>query len=151
MEIFASRHAVTPGQQVYVAVLIDTESPWHLYGPNPDVKFVTPTEVVFRPHPALQVGDLVVPQSQRTDDPVLGQALATYEGRITFVVPITLRGDAALGPLLLEVEIQLQACDNHRCLAPITTKLQVPLMVQSKGSENEPLHRDIFGPFGIGD
>ncbi len=150
-QAFASRQSVTPGQTFHVAVVLDIQSGWHLYGPNPDVMFVNPTTVTLRPHPALRAGDVVVPKGQRAQDPVLGQTLKTYEGRITFLLPVTLTDDTAFGPVTLEIELHAQACDDHRCLSPTTTKLQLPVVVRGDISGSHRLHGEIFRPLGIDD
>ncbi len=150
-QVFASRQFVKPGQTFHVAIVLDIGPGWHLYGPNPDTKFVNPTTVALGPHPALRAGDLVAPKGQRAQDPVLGQTLETYEGRIAFLLPVTLADDAAFGPIRLEIDVHAQACDDHRCLSPTTTKLWLPLVVQGDTSGSDRLHGEIFRPLGIDD
>ena len=140
-----------PGQTFHVAVVLDIRPGWHLYGPNPDIKFVNPTTVALGPHPALRAGELVVPRGQRAEDLVLGQTLEIYEGKITFLLPVTLADDAAFGPAKLEIELHAQACDDHRCLSPTTTRMWLPIVVQDDTSGSAPLHGEIFRPLGIDD
>jgi hypothetical protein len=92
-----------------------------------------------------------VPKGQRAQDPVLGQTLETYEGRITFLLPVTLTDDTAFGPVTLEIELHAQACDDHRCLSPTTTKLQLPVVVWGDISGRHRLHGGFFRPLGIDD
>lgn len=150
-QVFASRQSVKPGQTFHVAVVLDIRPGWHLYGPNPDIKFVNSTTVALGPHPALRAGDLVAPKGKRAQDPVLVQTLETYEGRITFLLPVTLADDAAFGPVRLEIELRAQACDDHQCLSPTTTRLWLPLVVQGDTPGSGPLHGEIFRPLGIDD
>ena len=87
--LFSSFENVVREQQFHLAVALDIEEGWHLYGPNPQAEFLIPTTVDVRASEALEIGNVRAPQPRKKHDPVLDQVLATYEGRTWHFFPVT--------------------------------------------------------------
>ncbi len=129
IELFASRVNVKPGQTFHVAVALEIAKGWHLYGPNPEVGFLVPSSVSLKSNVAVAAGDPVMPKSRTIKDPVLHETVEIYEGRIWFMVPLTVGKDVGAGSTTLEWEVRTQACDDRQCLAPQTTTLRLPIQI----------------------
>jgi len=138
---YRSRAAVRPGQTFHVAVAIDIQEGWHLYGPNPEIDFVKTTTVSLKPQTPFEVGDIDVPEGHTKKDPVLKEELTTYAGRIWFRLPVTVSEDAETGETQLVLELNTQACDARRCLPPRTARVSVPLTIDPNADADPPSRR----------
>jgi len=140
---YASRANVRPGELFQIAVALDVDEGWHLYGANPDAGFLIPSSVSLHAPDALRVGEIVVPEPHRATDAILKQALNLYTGRIWFRVPVTVNAAAAPGPVTLTLEVKTQPCDDHRCLPPATTTLRISLLID-RNAKLEIRHESVF-------
>ena len=143
--VYSSRTHIRPGQTFHVAVAIDVQEGWHLYGPNPDVDFVKPTTVSMKPQASFEAGGMDVPEGRTKKDPVLDEKLTTYEGRVWFRLPVTVSEDAETGETKLVLELNTQACDARRCLPPRTASIAVPVTIDPGADpEGPPRHPHVF-------
>lgn len=140
---YVSRLSLKPGDSLVVAVAIDIDDDWHLYGENPEADFLAPTTIAVEPAPEFTVGAIQRPAEHRALDPILKQTLNTYKGRIWFHVPVTVRVDAKPGTLTLALNVKTQACDASRCLQPQTTTLRITIQVDPNAA-SQTRHPRIF-------
>ena len=142
-ELYASRLSLQPGESLDVAVKLSIDEGWHLYGPNPDVKFVLPTTLTLVENPIASAGEVKYPAGEKRDDPVLKESLAIYDGSVWLRLPLTIAKDAALGKTMLEFKLRTQACDEQQCLQPRTATLKLPIEIV-EASKEEPRHLEVF-------
>jgi len=143
---YASRLRVRPGASLNVAVLIDIEEGWHLYGKNPEADFLIPTTISLESPGALSGGEIVSPEPHTKIDPILKQKVSSYTGRIRFDLPVSINTDTESGEKTLKLNVKTQACDASRCLPPETTTLEIPLEIDPNAPDRTR-HPDIFtGP-----
>jgi len=145
IEAFASRLSIGPGESIQVAIAIDIDEGWHLYGENLDADFVIPSNVSIETADRLEVGELVGPEPHEMMDPVLQRTLNTYTGRIWFRVPITVAAEAEAGATVLDINVTIQACDDTRCLQPQTATLHLPFAIDPEASP-AIRHPSVFSP-----
>jgi len=126
---YASHLTVKPGETLHVAVALDIDEGWHLYGQNPDADFLETTTVRIEPSALFVAGQSKSPKPHRKFDTVLKQTLNTYSGRIEFRVPVIVNSDAQAGTTTLNLVVKTQACDANRCLSPETTLLRIPVQI----------------------
>ncbi len=143
-ELFAERLSVRPGQGFRVAVAIEVADGFHVYAPNPGVEALVPTTVSPRADDPVSAARTVPPQPQRLDDPVQGVALSVYRGRAWFVIAVTIRPDAPAGPRTLIFDVRTQACDDRRCLAPVSATLELKLDVDPAAPADGLRHAKLF-------
>ena len=146
-QAYASHLSVKPGESLRVAVAIDIDEGWHLYGENPEAEFLIPTTVEIEPAGPLVVGNIQKPEAHRAMDPFVNQMLNTYTERVWFHVPVTVSADAAPGAITLTLSVITQACDARRCLHPQTTTLRIPVQVDPDAS-SEKRHTAVFASSG---
>jgi hypothetical protein len=149
IEAYASRVKLAPGAQFHVAVSLNIEPQWHLYGPNPDVEYLIPSTVSLADNASVQSKDVIVPKGKTINDPVLNERVQVYEGRVWFLLPLHVAPEAAAGKLNLELRVRTQACDKDRCLPPRTAKLNVPIEIVKAASEEPLRHRKIFSSLNV--
>ena len=134
--LFSSQQNVRPGQTLRLALTLEIAEGWHLYGPNPDADFLIPTTISISADDALTVGHITEPVPQKKLDTGLNQELATYEGRICFFVPVTIKHTTQNGQATLRIRINTQACDNNHCLSPRTDEIRFTLNIASNAPED---------------
>jgi uncharacterized protein YyaL (SSP411 family) len=144
---YASRLSARPGETLQVAVALDIDDGWHLYGQNPAADFLVPTTLSLESSTLLVSGQVAAPEPHRAVDAILKQTLNTYSGRIWFRVPVTVNADARAGATTLTLSVKTQACDASRCLSPETTLLRIPLQIDS-AAPAQTRHPGIFGVVG---
>jgi uncharacterized protein YyaL (SSP411 family) len=142
-ELYASRLSVQPGQSFDIAVKLAIDKGWHLYGPNPGVKFVLPTTLSLAENSTASLGDFKYPPGEKRDDPVLKESVAVYEGEVWLRVPATIAKDAEVGKVVLEFKLRTQACDEKQCLQPRTATLKLPIEIVAESKE-ELRHPEVF-------
>ena len=142
--LFSSHLSVKRGDTLQLALALDVGEGWHLYGPNPDADFLIPTSVNITPTAAFSVGDVKTPEPGTKLDPVLKQVLATYEGRIWYFIPVTVRKNATVGKAKLTVQVKTQACDQSSCLPPRTDEIEITLNITSASTVDTPRHPAVF-------
>jgi len=131
--VTASPTKLAPGESATVTVRLVIDQGWHLYGDNVDADFVKPSGIVVGASDRLKVGDVLRPAAVVKADPVLKRDLQIYQGTIEFRVPVTATQTATAGPIVLDMSLTTQACDDRRCLEAQQTRLRLPLEIT--GSE----------------
>jgi uncharacterized protein YyaL (SSP411 family) len=117
------------GSKAQITVTLTVQEDWYLYGKNPAVDFLIPTEVLAKASSGLIVRSVKSPPPEEKMDPLLGQKLRTYSGEIDFLVSIEVAENCKPGDQLIELIIVSQACGNGTCLAPQTTRLPIQLKI----------------------
>jgi uncharacterized protein YyaL (SSP411 family) len=117
------------GSKAQITVTLTVQEGWYLYGKNPAVDFLIPTEVIAKASSGLIVRSVESPTPEEKMDPLLGQKLRTYSGKIDFLVSIEVSENCNPGDQSIELIIVSQACGNGTCLAPQTTHLPIQLKI----------------------
>jgi len=112
-----------------VTVVLAVDKGWHLYGQNPDIDFLVPSDVTITGPDGVTVGEVERPEPHRMTDPFLKKEVNTYTGQIRFRVPVTVTERMRSDSFVLRLTVDTQACDDSRCLPPEETSLQLPLAV----------------------
>jgi uncharacterized protein len=142
-ELYASRLSLQPGEKLEIAVKLTIDQGWHLYGPNPDSKFVLPTTLALSDSTSATAGETMYPPGEKREDAVLKESFFVYEGDVWLRLPVIITQDAAAGPTTLEFQLRTQACDEKKCLQPRTAKLKLPIEIVAESKE-EPRHPEVF-------
>ncbi len=145
IQVYASHLHVRPGQRLEIAVAIDIDEGWHLYGENPNANFLIPSSISIKNASGLTAGEVTVPEPHQIVDPVLKQRLNTYTGRVWFRAGVTVAETAEPGPVPLELVVKTQACDESRCLPPQSTTLRLPLRIDPDAA-GVARHPEVFQP-----
>jgi thiol:disulfide interchange protein len=109
---------IKPGGKAKVLITLKLDPGWHVYAmtqkpPPRAVKIVLDESGPFKADGAPQQ-----PKPQTAFDPNFGINTQTFEGEVTFTLPIKVAADAPAGAQKLLVNFTYQVCDEHQCLQP---------------------------------
>ncbi len=157
-KVYLSATDVTPGADVVAAVVLNINSPWHMWpraGPWP--KGSAQFEGAVRTELTSINGLGVVVHSDFAQWPETHFAMidigdgpqnfAIYEGLAPVFVPITIASDAAPGQRSIKFSVSFQTCDERTCLQPATYELTAEFNVVGAGTSVSRTPDPIFKQF----
>lgn len=137
IEAFASKSMVRVGEEFEVAVKIGIAEGWHLYGANPDAKFLTETVLELNEGQPLTFVEQTVSEPKSRADPVLKIKLNLYEKEVW--LRQTVKVDPTAKPTEPHVSFTLktQACDEVRCASPESVEVRLPVKISNTATGEE--------------
>ena len=139
-ELIASQQPIRPGDRFEVAVVVDIEEGYHLYGPEEPEP--SRTEVAVSGD-NVKVGEPSFPPAVTRDLSGLG-TYDLYEGSVAIRIPVTLSADAVTGEHSIRADVGYQICTDFACSAPASEELELALKAAAPGTEVEKLYPGIF-------
>ena len=139
-ELLASQQPIRPGDEFEVAVVVDIEEGYHLYGP--DEPEPSRTEVAVSGD-NVKVGEPSFPVAVTRELSGLG-TYALYEGSVAIRIPVTLSADVATGEQSIRAHVGYQICTDFACSAPASEELEIAFTAVAPGAEVEKLYPGIF-------
>ena len=112
--------SLRPGDTSRLGVEIEIEPGWHIQSHRPSRPDLAAT-VVRADGGGIAFGEPAYPSGAETL--VAGEKLSTYSGSFEIAIPAAIPRDVPSGELRARVEIEVQACDDRRCLAPARLEL----------------------------
>jgi len=105
-----------------IIVILNIAKNWHVYANPVDLQDLQGAETIVKVAGKGDVNaEVKYPQGTVVDDKLVGK-YRVYKGEVA--IPVYVQRSAGGGPL--EVSVRYQACDDKRCLAPVTFKQTVP-------------------------
>lgn len=141
---YASLTSVPQGGTVQIAIEIEISHPWHVNAHELADEFLIPTEIEFAPPDGMEIKGVVYPQSIEKKLDFSDEPLQLYEGTVYIGAIVELSPDFAIGQTALKGTLTYQACDNLKCLMPVTVKVIVPLSVSSRREAIDVSHPEVF-------
>lgn len=155
---FGSAETVAPGGRFVVAVVLDHGEHLHSWPsvdqdvlPMPAFDFAIRTSITPVDPTGMTFGQIQWPEPKPAPVPNLGGGpddpatveMPTYKGRAIAYVPVTLADDAS-GTLTLDLEVNVQACDDTACYQPQWETVSVSVVVE-EGATMGPFEGDFAG------
>src|SRR5690606_25407770 len=146
VSVVPAKRTLVPGDAVPVAIILDIRPTWHLWTsesqaadlPDGFATFdgaIYTTIAVEVSHEGIDAATGFVQwpdyhgiTAEVGDGP---QHYAVYEGRAVAYLPLVVAADATPGPRSLEIAVDLQACNDRRCLMPSTVTATLDLEIVS--------------------
>ena len=120
--------SLKPADKFTAKVTAQIQGGWHLYSLTQGAGGPVPTRItVPEGQPFKLSGSAKGPRPRVAMDPNFEINTETYEGAVTFSVPITVAADVTAGPQTLNVNVRFQTCNDKNCLPPRSVKLSVPI------------------------
>jgi thiol:disulfide interchange protein DsbD len=115
---------VPPGTEVPLHLTATIEPGWHIYSLTIEktADGPLPTKVKFAENPALASFEIYQPKPLRKVDQTIGLDTEMFEDRAELFIPVTLAADAKAGATEMVAQVTYSACDDKRCLRPVTKK-----------------------------
>jgi thiol:disulfide interchange protein DsbD len=114
-----------PGGKAKLFITAKLEPGWHMYSltqkpPPRGVRIAVDESGVFKLD-----GQLQQPKPKVKFDPNFQMDTQTYDGEVTFTVPLKISADAPPGAQKLTAKFTYQVCDEQQCLRPTTKTLEL--------------------------
>jgi thiol:disulfide interchange protein len=110
----------TAGEEV-IQIKIDVAKPWHIYAnPVENEDLTSAATVVKLESKSGATIQVKYPPGTTHKDKLIGNFKA-YEGQVT--IPVVVKRDSGMP---VEISVRYQACDETKCLVPVTVKHTLP-------------------------
>jgi thiol:disulfide interchange protein DsbD len=120
----SAANAVKPGDKFTGQVFAQIQSGWHVYSITQAGGGPIPTRITLPDGQSFKLaGNVSAPRPRVAMDPNFEINTETYEGTVTFNVPIIVVPDAPAGAQNLSVNVRYQTCNDKLCLPPRTVRL----------------------------
>ena len=145
---YLSLNKVQPGSQFQIAVVVEIAEGWHVNA-NPAAEGLIATEVVLLDTPHLTFGEVVYPKGEVLALGSIGEA-PVYDGTLTIGIQADLTQTAPLAPILLDLELKYQACNDEQCLLPEVFTFSVPIEVVGIAEPIQRANETVFANIQFG-
>lgn len=135
---------LSPGTEFRVAVVLDLKTPWHVNAHDVKSKMQIPTVMKWESSAGIELGAVTYPAGKDLKVGWSDAPLKLYEGRVVMTTRGRVLGDVKPGPLTIKGSVRYQACDEHRCLAPVNVPVEVTTEVVPVGTILTPQHAELF-------
>ena len=145
---YISLDKVQPGSQFQIAVVVEIAAGWHVNA-NPAGEGLIATEVMFPDTPHLTFGEVVYPDGDVLALGSIGEA-PVYHDTITIGIQADLNQTVPLEPMMLDMELRYQACNDEQCLLPEVLTFTLPIEVVGIEDTIQRIHEPIFASIEFG-
>ncbi|MGH9769072.1 MAG: redoxin domain-containing protein [Blastocatellia bacterium] len=126
----AAAGGVKAGGKFNAQLLATIDEGWRLYSPEQAPGGPLPTRIKApEGQPFKLAGELDIPPPHVKFDPVFNTDTESYEGEVTFTLPITVISGAPPGKYILSIVVAYQSCNEVRCLPLKTVKLTADMNI----------------------
>ncbi len=136
MSLVADRTAYEPGESARLAVLLAVEPGWHVNSNQPTFDYLIPTVVTFTPPQGWTAPSVTYPQGVLKTFAFEEQPLSVYDDQVVIDATLVIPSDTELAEAPVSVAVRYQACDDSKCLPPVTAQAQIDLTI---GTGGEPV------------
>ncbi len=124
VQVWTDAPTYRPYQQVRLHVELSVPSDAHVFAPGVSDAY-TPLRLQVEPLDGLDVGQPVLPAPRPYTVEGLDEQLLVYESSIGTTIP--LRFTKNLGPTIVALQVEYQACTPTVCFPPATLRIEVAL------------------------
>lgn len=122
-----------PGDTFELAVDLEIQRGWHIYGTKLDENLGVPTAfAVDSPAPFEAAGELKETEPHERYDATLGGTMLEHEKAARLALPFRVPEGTADGDYVVEATLTVQTCDANQCLMPETVTLPLRVRVGSE-------------------
>ena len=145
---YLSIDKVQPGSQFQIAVVVEIVEGWHVNA-NPAGEGLIATEVIFPDTPHFTFGEVVYPTGEVLALGSIGEA-PVYHDTITIGVQADLSQTAPIAPMMLDLELRYQACNDEQCLLPEVLTFAVPIEIVGIEDTIQRINEAVFANVQFG-
>ena len=134
--------ATSDAGKITIELVAEIERGWHLYSTERIEGGPSPTRITLVAGQGFEIaGEIDSPAPHSAYDPNFQVATESYEGSVTFKVPVKARtASAGAGKIL--VQVRYQSCTATVCLPPQLLELEAPIdgavLTKTQTSESKP-------------
>ena len=127
------RTAYVPGESFRLLAQFEIESGWHVHANPASYDYLIPTQVEVNLPTVWPEAEIVYPPGEMKTFAFAEEPLSVFEGTVVVQIRSAVPAGTPDGTVSIPVTATYQACDNQRCLPPVTKVLTVDLL-RSEGS-----------------
>ncbi len=144
IEVVKSQNLIPAGTSAKGAVLLNLEDTWHVNSERPLQDFLIPTELTIEGTDQITVSAYQYPPSKEYNFDFSQEPVRVFEGEAPIFFTLFATDDAEPGTYELSGTIQVQACDNSVCLAPVTLPVTVQVEISAPGTGYQTMNAELF-------
>jgi DsbC/DsbD-like thiol-disulfide interchange protein len=123
---------VPAGEQAKLLLTVTLSEGYRIYGLSQPPGGPKPTRITLDEGGIFTLaGPPQQPKPNTKFDPDFQLETHTFEGKVTFTVPVKAAPDAAPGAHQLTVKVTFMTCDHHRCFPPQTRSIEVEVVIEA--------------------
>ncbi|MFN0122986.1 MAG: protein-disulfide reductase DsbD family protein [Blastocatellia bacterium] len=120
---------VKPGGRAKLIVSVNIQAPWHVYSLAQKKPPIAAELSLAEGSGFSADGKIVVPKAKKAFDPNFQIETETYEGAVTFTIPVKASDTATPGAQKLIAKFRYQACNEEQCLPPRTKEAEAEVTI----------------------
>jgi thiol:disulfide interchange protein DsbD len=124
--------------------VVEIDHPWHINAHELTDEFLVPTDIVFDTPEGIVIKGVVYPVAIEKKLSFSDEPLQLFEGTVYIGAVAEVSLDFEPGKTAINGTLTYQACDNAKCLMPVTLKVIVPLTVSTRREAIDATHPEIF-------
>ncbi|WP_437229411.1 DUF255 domain-containing protein [Planctomicrobium sp. SH661] len=140
---FLDKDALTPGGECRFIIEVVVENGWHLNANPPSPEFVIPLEVSVAGNSGVQLKDVKYPAGKAFTVKGIEESLSVYEGTV-LVSGVLVLPEIAAETIALNLDVQLQTCNERNCLPRSIMRLSGSIPVATAEKPAQPVNASIF-------
>ncbi len=137
MSVAADRTAYAAGSEASLVVEMEIEPGWHTNSHQPTYDYLIPTEIEVAVPDGWSEPSVAYPPGEMKSFSFAEEEISVYEGRVVMVATQPIPTDLETDSAPLEIALTYQACDDRRCLPPVTTRREIELALGEEGRPTE--------------
>jgi hypothetical protein len=142
---YVSYDPVARGMSLQVAVVMKIRSGFHVNARKVTEDYLIPTDLRAEVPAGFKASEVIYPQgTMQTFAFSKNTQLNVYTDTVTVKLPLTVLGNAPVGPQHLAMKLKYQACSQEICLPPVTKDVDATINVVAAASEAKPANAEIF-------
>ena len=122
--------ATERGQTVEASVVLTIDEGWHVNSNEPGQENLKPTRLSMQSVAGVALDHVEYPTGADVRLAYSDEPLSVYEGTVTLRARLRMTADAHVGRRALLLHLDVQPCDDRRCLAPERLELVLPLEIR---------------------
>ncbi|MDB5388257.1 MAG: hypothetical protein JWM11_3903 [Planctomycetaceae bacterium] len=143
---FLSVDRLPAGDACEFVVVLKIDDGWHI-NPNPaGDEFAIPTELTMKSKFKVKAEEISYPEPEEHDVPGLKKKLQYYSKQVEIRGVLDVPKSASGQEEVLEFLVKYQACNEKKCLRPMTLSIKVPVKVAAAGESVKSANKKWFAP-----
>jgi thiol:disulfide interchange protein DsbD len=143
--LFVSLDPVPRAREFKVAVVVDIASGFHMNSHKPSEEYLIATTLTPKLPAEFELIDTIYPKGQLEKFSFSpNQPLDVYTGSVTFLLRLSAKAAATLGPTEIPMVLRYQACNDSTCLPPVKFPLSAKFELVKEGTTSREIHSEVF-------
>ncbi len=137
------------GASLKAAVMLTIAEGWHVNSNTPTYDYLIATSLELQQREGFILTDVQYPKGKHLKFGFAEDSLSVYAGSPVIFFTVKVGSKVAVGRDTLKAKLQVQACNDHVCLAPASIDILIPLEIVGANEKTTPVNDDTFSSYAI--